>query len=235
MRSQCPSEKSQMAPSGSPSGLHAGGQPVPPPTPHPPTPPPSGSRPAPVVGASNSALVTDFIATQFREAALPVLINEAFKVCKVYFLSSWSSCSMGWRVIRSELCGARELPAAFMASGTSWQVSGAQDTLSLSRPLHAARHTLWDGTGAVPTFAEGFRGVRPLRISHSHSRNVVLSPPFPRRGKRSKLHQSDSKRAEPGSGPEAPSSSPFPGAGAEGPRGQATQGSPAPGSFGRHI
>lgn len=70
------------------------------------SPPPAGSRPAPAVGASNSALVTDFIATQFREAALPVFISETFKVCKAYFLSSWSSCSMGWRVIRSELCGA---------------------------------------------------------------------------------------------------------------------------------
>lgn len=42
----------------------------------------------------------------------------------------------------------RELPAASTASGTSWQVTaedgvaGAQDTLFLSRPLHAARHPL---------------------------------------------------------------------------------------------
>lgn len=57
--------------------------------------PAAGSRPDPAVRASNSALVTDFIAEQFREAALPVFISETFEVCKAYFLPSWGSCSVG--------------------------------------------------------------------------------------------------------------------------------------------
>lgn len=44
---------------------------------------------------SYSALITDFIAKQFRKAALPVFVSETFKVCKAYFISSWSSCSVG--------------------------------------------------------------------------------------------------------------------------------------------
>lgn len=55
-------------------------------------------NPAPVATASNRALVTDFIAKQFRKAALPVFISETFKVCKAYFVSSWSSCSVGLEI-----------------------------------------------------------------------------------------------------------------------------------------
>jgi hypothetical protein len=53
------------------------------------------SSPRPTCSEGRNGACCDFIAKQFRKASLPVFISETFKVCRAYFISSWSSCSVG--------------------------------------------------------------------------------------------------------------------------------------------
>lgn len=77
MRSGALSEISQMAPSGNPSHLTL--EPGLPPHPSPPW---------------DQSLISDFTVTQFIKLVLLVFISEIFKICRAYFIPSWSSCSV---------------------------------------------------------------------------------------------------------------------------------------------
>lgn len=124
-----------MAPSGSPCGLRAGGRPVLLPCPR-----PGSLTRAPVVRASGG-FITDFIAKQFQKAALLVFISETFKVCKAYFISSWSSCSVGLENNQEQVTGISVPPRSSQAP-QPWAppTAGAQDALFLPCPLQGVRH-----------------------------------------------------------------------------------------------